>query len=163
MRLDDPEGVRAEYADERRLATRKAAHGLGEGPDAREAAFEAIANAAPERYLEVDCGEDELAERVQAYIREKMPEWKNQYDGVEMLTLAVMGCVVNGPGESKAANIGISLPGTGEAPNCPVFIDGEHAQTLRGTYEELAAAFQALVDDYVVKNYPRKPAVTVNR
>jgi (E)-4-hydroxy-3-methylbut-2-enyl-diphosphate synthase len=105
----------------------------------------------------------ELAERVQAYIREKMPEWKNQYDGVEMLTLAVMGCVVNGPGESKAANIGISLPGTGEAPNCPVFIDGEHAQTLRGTYEELAAAFQALVDDYVVKNYPRKPAVTVNR
>jgi (E)-4-hydroxy-3-methylbut-2-enyl-diphosphate synthase len=105
----------------------------------------------------------ELAERVQAYIREKMPEWKNQYDGVEMLTLAVMGCVVNGPGESKAANIGISLPGTGEAPNCPVFIDGEHAQTLRGTYEELAAAFQALVDDYVVKNYPRKPAVTVTR
>ena len=105
----------------------------------------------------------ELAERVQAYIREKMPEWKNQYDGVEMLTLAVMGCVVNGPGESKAANIGISLPGTGEAPNCPVFIDGEHAQTLRGTYEELAAAFQALVDDYVVKNYPRKTAVTVDR
>jgi (E)-4-hydroxy-3-methylbut-2-enyl-diphosphate synthase len=105
----------------------------------------------------------ELAERVQAYIREKMPEWKNQYEGVEMLTLAVMGCVVNGPGESKAANIGISLPGTGEAPNCPVFIDGEHAQTLRGTYEELAAAFQALVDDYVVKNYPRKPAVIVNR
>jgi (E)-4-hydroxy-3-methylbut-2-enyl-diphosphate synthase len=105
----------------------------------------------------------ELAERVQAYIRERMPEWKNQYDGVEALTLAVMGCVVNGPGESKAANIGISLPGTGEAPHCPVFIDGEHAQTLRGTYDELAAAFQALVDDYVVKNYPRKPAVTVNR
>jgi (E)-4-hydroxy-3-methylbut-2-enyl-diphosphate synthase len=105
----------------------------------------------------------ELAERVQAYVREKMPEWKNQHEGVEMLTLAVMGCVVNGPGESKAANIGISLPGTGEAPNCPVFIDGEHAQTLRGTYEELAAAFQALVDDYVVKNYPRKPAVTVDR
>jgi (E)-4-hydroxy-3-methylbut-2-enyl-diphosphate synthase len=92
-----------------------------------------------------------------------MPEWKNQYDGVEMLTLAVMGCVVNGPGESKAANIGISLPGTGEAPNCPVFIDGEHAQTLRGTYEELAAAFQALVDDYVVTHYARKPAVTVPR
>ncbi len=63
----------------------------------------------------------ELAERVQGYIREKMPEWKTRYDGVETLTLAVMGCVVNGPGESKAANIGISLPGTGEAPNCPVY------------------------------------------
>ena len=66
----------------------------------------------------------ELAERVQGYIREQMPAWKTRYDGVETLTLAVMGCVVNGPGESKAANIGISLPGTGEAPNCPVFIDG---------------------------------------
>ena len=71
-----------------------------------------------------------------------MPTWKTTYDGVETMTLAVMGCVVNGPGESKAANIGISLPGTGEAPNCPVFIDGKHATTLRGTYEELAAAFQ---------------------
>src|SRR5436190_5335256 len=80
----------------------------------------------------------ELAERTQDYIREKMPAWKVRYDGVETLTLAVMGCVVNGPGESKAANIGISLPGTGEAPHCPVFIDGEHATTLRGTYEELA-------------------------
>ena len=78
-----------------------------------------------------------------------MPEWKTQYDGVETMTLAVMGCVVNGPGESKAANIGISLPGTGEAPNCPIYIDGEHVTTLRGTYEELAAAFQRLVDDYV--------------
>ena len=74
------------------------------------------------------------------------------------LTLAVMGCVVNGPGESKAANIGISLPGTGEAPNCPVFIDGEHATTLRGTYDELAAAFQTLVDDYVETHYARKAA-----
>jgi (E)-4-hydroxy-3-methylbut-2-enyl-diphosphate synthase len=105
----------------------------------------------------------ELAERVQDYIREKMPQWKTEYDGVEMLTLAVMGCVVNGPGESKAANIGISLPGTGEAPNCPVFIDGEHAQTLRGTYAELAAAFQALVDDYVVTHYSRKPAAALDR
>ena len=67
---------------------------------------------------------------MQAYIREQMPEWKTRYEGVETLTLAVMGCVVNGPGESKAANIGISLPGTGEAPNCPVFIDGEHVTTL---------------------------------
>ena len=72
------------------------------------------------------------------------------------MTLAVMGCVVNGPGESKAANIGITLPGTGEAPNCPVFIDGQHATTLRGTYDELAAAFQQLVDDYVETNYARK-------
>ena len=98
----------------------------------------------------------ELAERIQDYIREKMPEWKAQYDGVETMTLAVMGCVVNGPGESKAANIGISLPGTGEAPTCPVFIDGQHHSTLRGTYDELSAAFRALVDDYVATRYPRR-------
>jgi len=98
----------------------------------------------------------ELAERVQGYIREQMPEWKQRYEGVESLTLAVMGCVVNGPGESKAANIGISLPGTGEAPNCPVFIDGEHVTTFRGTYEELATAFQRLIDEYVDRKYPRK-------
>ncbi len=98
----------------------------------------------------------ELAERVQGYIREQMPTWKVKYDGVETLTLAVMGCVVNGPGESKAANIGISLPGTGEAPTCPVFIDGQHHSTLRGSYEELAAAFQQLVDDYVETRYARK-------
>ncbi|MEZ5283599.1 MAG: flavodoxin-dependent (E)-4-hydroxy-3-methylbut-2-enyl-diphosphate synthase [Vicinamibacterales bacterium] len=98
----------------------------------------------------------ELAERIQGYIRDQMPQWKLQYDGVETLTLAVMGCVVNGPGESKAANIGISLPGTGEAPTCPVYIDGRHATTLRGTYDELAAAFQALVDDYVATRYARR-------
>ena len=86
-----------------------------------------------------------------------MPDWKQRYEGVEELKLAVMGCVVNGPGESKAANIGISLPGTGEAPNCPVFIDGEHVTTLRGTYDELAAAFQKLVDDYVERKYSRRP------
>jgi (E)-4-hydroxy-3-methylbut-2-enyl-diphosphate synthase len=97
----------------------------------------------------------ELAERVQGYVREQMPIWKTRYEGVEGLTLAVMGCVVNGPGESKAANIGISLPGTGEAPNCPVYIDGVHATTLRGTYDELAAAFQTLLDDYVDKTYAR--------
>jgi (E)-4-hydroxy-3-methylbut-2-enyl-diphosphate synthase len=85
-----------------------------------------------------------------------MPSWKQRYEGVESLTLAVMGCVVNGPGESKAANIGISLPGTGEAPNCPVFIDGQHVTTLRGTYDELAPAFQALVDDYVESHYARR-------
>jgi (E)-4-hydroxy-3-methylbut-2-enyl-diphosphate synthase len=97
----------------------------------------------------------ELAERVQSYVRAKMPEWKETRPGVETMTVAVMGCVVNGPGESKAANIGISLPGTGEAPNCPVFIDGQHATTLRGTYDELAAAFQRLVDEYVDTRYPR--------
>jgi (E)-4-hydroxy-3-methylbut-2-enyl-diphosphate synthase len=98
----------------------------------------------------------ELAERVQEYIREQMPVWKTKYEGAETLTLAVMGCVVNGPGESKAANIGISLPGTGEAPNCPVFIDGEHVTTLRGNYDELASAFQKLVDDYVERKYGKK-------
>jgi (E)-4-hydroxy-3-methylbut-2-enyl-diphosphate synthase len=98
----------------------------------------------------------ELAERTQEYIRERMPEWKTQFDGVETMTLAVMGCIVNGPGESKAANIGISLPGTGEAPNCPVYIDGQHHTTLRGTYGELATAFRELVDNYVASKYPRK-------
>jgi (E)-4-hydroxy-3-methylbut-2-enyl-diphosphate synthase len=97
----------------------------------------------------------ELAERVQGYVRDRMPVWKTRYEGVETLTLAVMGCVVNGPGESKAANIGISLPGTGEAPNCPVYIDGEHVTTLRGTYDELATAFQQLVDDYVDRKYDK--------
>ena len=98
----------------------------------------------------------ELAERTQTYIRERMPEWKTQYDGVETMTLAVMGCVVNGPGESKAASIGISLPGTGEEPSCPVYIDGKHTTTLRGSYEELDAAFRELVDEYVATRYPRK-------
>ena len=103
----------------------------------------------------------ELAERIQAYIRERMPAWKREYDGVETMTLAVMGCVVNGPGESKAANIGISLPGTGESPNCPVFIDGRHALTMRGTYEELSLQFQRLVEDYVSSHYARiEAAVT---
>jgi (E)-4-hydroxy-3-methylbut-2-enyl-diphosphate synthase len=102
----------------------------------------------------------ELAERTQEYIRERMPEWKTQFEGVETMTLAVMGCVVNGPGESKAANIGISLPGTGEAPNCPVYIDGEHHTTLRGNYDELAAAIKDLVDGYIEKTYPRKSSLT---
>jgi (E)-4-hydroxy-3-methylbut-2-enyl-diphosphate synthase len=100
----------------------------------------------------------ELAERVQGYVREQMPIWKAEYDGAETLTLAVMGCVVNGPGESKAAHIGISLPGTGEAPNCPVFIDGRHHITLRGTYEELFLGFKNLIDEYVASRYARKPA-----
>ncbi len=95
----------------------------------------------------------QLAELVQGYIREKMPEWKTRYEGVETMTLAVMGCIVNGPGESKAANIGISLPGTGEEPSCPIYIDGQHVQTLRGSYDELAREFQQLVDDYVETRY----------
>src|SRR6202171_5159690 len=101
----------------------------------------------------------ELAERIQGYIRDMMPIWKTQYEGVETMTLAVMGCIVNGPGESKAANIGITLPGPGEAPRCPVYIDGKKDVTLEGTYDELAAAFQALVDNYIAKTYPRKAAV----
>ncbi len=96
----------------------------------------------------------ELAERIQEYIRDRMPAWKQQYEGVEELKLAVMGCIVNGPGESRAANIGISLPGTGEEPACPVYIDGRKATTLRGTYEELSAAFRALLEDYVATKYP---------
>ena len=96
----------------------------------------------------------ELAERIQDYVRAMMPVWKTQHPGVEEMSVAVMGCVVNGPGESKAANIGISLPGTGESPNCPIYIDGQHVTTLRGTYDELASAFQKLVDDYVERKYP---------
>src|ERR1700726_88837 len=98
----------------------------------------------------------ELAESIQSYIRDKMPAWKITHEGVETMTLAVMGCIVNGPGESKAANIGISLPGTGEAPRCPVYIDGKKDVTLEGTYDELAAAFQKLLDGYVSTKYPRK-------
>ncbi len=98
----------------------------------------------------------QLAEQIQDYIREKLPEWKLRHEGVENFTLAVMGCIVNGPGESKAANIGISLPGTGEEPSCPVYVDGQKTVTLHGNYDELAAAFQKLVDDYILANYPRR-------
>jgi (E)-4-hydroxy-3-methylbut-2-enyl-diphosphate synthase len=98
----------------------------------------------------------ELADKIQAYVRSQMPIWREQYVGVEDMSLAVMGCVVNGPGESKHANIGISLPGTGEAPVAPVFIDGQKAATLRG--EHIAEEFQQMVDDYIAKKYPRKPA-----
>lgn len=98
----------------------------------------------------------ELAESIQNYIRDKMPEWKKGYTGVEELKLAVMGCIVNGPGESKAANIGISLPGTGEEPSCPVYIDGQKFVTLKGNYDQLSAAFQKLVDDYVATKYSKR-------
>ena len=97
----------------------------------------------------------ELAQQIQVYIRSMMPTWKMQYSGVEEMTVAVMGCVVNGPGESKAVNIGISLPGTGEAPNCPIFIDGQHTTTLRGSCEELSEAFRKLIDNYIEKTYEK--------
>ncbi len=97
----------------------------------------------------------ELAKTVQDHVRSKMPEWRLQYDGVENLTLAVMGCVVNGPGESKHADIGISLPGTGEAPAAPVFIDGAKAMTLRG--ENIANEFVGVIEDYVAKKYVARP------
>ena len=93
----------------------------------------------------------ELADKIQSYVREQMPIWREQYLGVENMTLAVMGCVVNGPGESKHASIGISLPGTGEEPAAPVFIDGKKAVTLRG--ERIAEEFQQILDDYVRRTY----------
>jgi len=95
-----------------------------------------------------------LAQDVQSFVRERMPEWKLQYEGVENLSLAVMGCVVNGPGESRQADIGISLPGTGEAPVAPVFIDGDKAATLRG--ENLTPEFLEMIEDYVQRRYPRR-------
>ena len=96
----------------------------------------------------------ELARDVQTMIRERMPEWKKQYPGVEGMSLAVMGCIVNGPGESKHADVGISLPGTGETPAAPVFIDGKKAMTLRGP--NIAAEFKGIVEGYIEKKYGAK-------
>ena len=93
----------------------------------------------------------ELAMQIQAYLRQQMPHWRGRYAGVENLNVAVMGCVVNGPGESKLANIGISLPGTGETPVAPVFVDGEKTVTLKG--DRIAEEFQAIVEDYVQTHY----------
>jgi (E)-4-hydroxy-3-methylbut-2-enyl-diphosphate synthase len=93
----------------------------------------------------------ELAGEIQGYVRTRMPEWRKSYPGVEGLNLAVMGCIVNGPGESKHADIGISLPGTGEAPSAPVFIDGKKAMTLRGP--NIAAEFKDIVESYVARRY----------
>jgi (E)-4-hydroxy-3-methylbut-2-enyl-diphosphate synthase len=95
-----------------------------------------------------------LADNIQTYLRDQMPEWKKSYPGVEAMNVAVMGCIVNGPGESKHANIGISLPGTGESPAAPVFVDGQKFATLRG--ERIVEEFQAIVLDYVKKNYGRE-------
>jgi len=93
----------------------------------------------------------ELAQSIQTHLREQMPLWRERYEGVENMTVAVMGCVVNGPGESKLANIGISLPGTGESPAAPVYIDGEKAMTLRG--DNIAVEFTRIVDEYVARKY----------
>jgi (E)-4-hydroxy-3-methylbut-2-enyl-diphosphate synthase len=98
----------------------------------------------------------ELADKIQTYLREQMPVWKTQYPGVEEMNVAVMGCIVNGPGESKHAHIGISLPGTGESPAAPVFIDGQKVVTLRG--ERIAEEFQAIVLDYVKTRYGKETA-----
>ncbi len=100
----------------------------------------------------------ELAEKIQDYLRAQMPVWRTRYPGVESMNVAVMGCVVNGPGESKHANIGISLPGSGEAPVAPVFVDGERTVTLKG--ERIAEEFQAIVEDYVQRKYMREAITT---
>ena len=96
----------------------------------------------------------ELAEEIQAYVRDRMPDWATRFEGVEEMQVAVMGCIVNGPGESKHANIGISLPGTGEQPAAPVFIDGEKAMTLRG--EGIGGEFKDIVESYVADKFPAK-------
>jgi len=98
----------------------------------------------------------ELAENIQSYVRNQMIVWREQYDGVENMTLAVMGCVVNGPGESKHANIGISLPGSGERPVAPVYVDGQKSVTLKG--DNIASEFREIVDEYVQTKYPKKVA-----
>ncbi len=98
----------------------------------------------------------ELAQRIQSHIRHRMPEWRRGYEGVEEMTVAVMGCVVNGPGESKHASLGISLPGTGERPVAPVYEDGEKTVTLKG--ERIAEEFQELVEQYVARKYTPRPA-----
>ncbi|PIV75134.1 MAG: 4-hydroxy-3-methylbut-2-en-1-yl diphosphate synthase, partial [Rhodocyclales bacterium CG17_big_fil_post_rev_8_21_14_2_50_68_7] len=95
-----------------------------------------------------------LAQEIQDYVRSRMPEWRARRDGVENLTLAVMGCVVNGPGESRHADIGISLPGAGEAPVAPVYVDGRRTVTLRG--EDIGAQFRRIVEDYVARRYPER-------
>lgn len=99
----------------------------------------------------------ELARDIQTYLSQQMPDWRQQYPGVESLSVAVMGCIVNGPGESKHANIGISLPGTGEQPAAPVYIDGEKAMTLKG--KDIAAQFQQIIADYVKAHYAAGEAV----
>lgn len=102
----------------------------------------------------------ELAQSIQSYLREQMPVWREQYSGVEEMTVAVMGCVVNGPGESKMSNIGISLPGNNEHPAAPVYVDGQKVVTLRG--DNIANEFKQIVHDYVARNYARRESVCSN-
>ena len=97
----------------------------------------------------------ELAGQIEGYVRAQMPRWRESYVGVEEMQLAVMGCIVNGPGESKLANVGISLPGSGEQPAAPVFIDGKKTVTLRGS--AIAEEFKKIVDDYVAQTYQKRP------
>ena len=99
----------------------------------------------------------ELAQRIQTHIRHRMPQWRQEYDGVEDMTVAVMGCVVNGPGESKHANIGISLPGTGERPVAPVYEDGEKTVTLKG--DRIAEEFQELLEQYIARKFSKKSVI----
>jgi (E)-4-hydroxy-3-methylbut-2-enyl-diphosphate synthase len=101
-----------------------------------------------------------MADQIQTYLREQMPAWKERYTGVEEMKVAVMGCVVNGPGESKHSNIGISLPGTFEEPVAPVYVDGKLKLTLRG--DKIVAEFIALLNDYVDKRYSAKVGETVS-
>jgi (E)-4-hydroxy-3-methylbut-2-enyl-diphosphate synthase len=98
----------------------------------------------------------ELADRIQGWLRAQMPQWRGRHPGVENMHVAVMGCVVNGPGESKHAHVGISLPGSGENPVAPVFVDGVKTVTLKG--EHIAAEFQRIVEQYVIDHYPQQPA-----
>src|SRR5438045_9748281 len=101
-----------------------------------------------------------MADEIQPYIRAQMPEWKQRFEGVEEMTLAVMGCVVNCPGESKHANIGISLPGTFEEPVAPVFVDGKLSTTLRG--DRIVAEFIQILDNYVDRRYAERAAETTS-
>jgi (E)-4-hydroxy-3-methylbut-2-enyl-diphosphate synthase len=101
----------------------------------------------------------EMAEQIQSYLREQMPVWKERYSGVEEMKVAVMGCVVNGPGESKHANLGISLPGTFEEPKAPVYVDGRLLTTLKG--DKIVAEFMRILDDYVDSHYASKKEVAL--
>nr|HQD83530.1 flavodoxin-dependent (E)-4-hydroxy-3-methylbut-2-enyl-diphosphate synthase [Quisquiliibacterium sp.] len=102
----------------------------------------------------------ELADSIQRFLRAQMPVWKGLYPGVESMQVAVMGCVVNGPGESRHADIGISLPGADEAPVAPVFVDGERTVTLKG--DRIAEEFQSIVEDYVRRRYAMNPAASAD-
>ncbi|GAB4317594.1 MAG: flavodoxin-dependent (E)-4-hydroxy-3-methylbut-2-enyl-diphosphate synthase [Candidatus Sumerlaeia bacterium] len=121
--------------------------------------FEPVITACPGCGRTTDTTYLKIAERVEAFKREKMPEWKRRYPGVEQLNIAVMGCIVNGPGESKAADIGISLPGTGEAPTVPLFIDGKLSRHLKGRPDDLAEEFCRIIEEYLDNRFGRTQPV----